>query len=104
MAHRSDRPKPIRYDHDKSIVMRLDPVVPAAIITRRHLQQPPPNRRQPERRQPVDTRRAANTIAQQAKRWPELPGDVVECGAQSLENLGEVEQQMNCKPDEEGRP
>ena len=34
MAHSSDRPKPIRYDHNTWLVMRLDPVLPAAIITR----------------------------------------------------------------------
>ena len=30
----SDRPKPIRYDYDTWLVMRNDPVLPAAIITR----------------------------------------------------------------------
>jgi len=34
LAHTSDRPKPIRYDYDTWLVMRLDPVLPAAIITR----------------------------------------------------------------------
>ena len=31
---KSDRPKPIRYDFNTWLVMRLDPVLPAAIITR----------------------------------------------------------------------
>jgi len=30
----SDRPKPIRYDADTWIVIRADPAIPAAIITR----------------------------------------------------------------------
>jgi len=30
----SDRPKPIRYDVDTWIVIRADPAIPAAIITR----------------------------------------------------------------------